>query len=222
MRSKAWTALFAWTLGILCVTPAGAQKDEGSRGLLVPAETGRSEAIAGTYFWDDQVVTYESETTREGTVTARVLDANSNTIAESTVTSDSATVVLGGVRITSETEISEEEGVKVDSFLVSKEAEVLRALATALAEATPPEGRGNLVGVNAIAFIVGEGPGAYRTALGDDCFGCCGPGCWGCWLAGNCYTKACAVHDGCVEMYGHRRCLKLLAVAVVSYKRECL
>jgi hypothetical protein len=189
---------------------------------LVPAETGRSEAIAGTYFWDDQVVTYESETTREGTVTARVLDANSNTIAESTVTSDSATVVLGGVRITSETEISEEEGVKVDSFLVSKEAEVLRALATALAEATPPEGRGNLVGVNAIAFIVGEGPGAYRTALGDDCFGCCGPGCWGCWLAGNCYTKACAVHDGCVEMYGHRRCLKLLAVAVVSYKRECL
>jgi hypothetical protein len=222
MKSKAWTTLFAWAVGILCVAQAGAQPEEGSRGMLIPAETGRSQAIAGTYFWDDQVVTYESETTGEDMVTARVLDADGNTIAEGAVTSDTAMVELAGVKITSETEISEEEGMKLDSFLESKEAEVLRALATALAEDTPPEDRGSLVGLNAIAFIVGEGPGAYRTALGDDCFGCCGPGCWGCWLAGNCYTMACAAHDGCVEMYGHRRCLRLLAVAIVSYKKECL
>jgi hypothetical protein len=45
------------------------------------------------------------------------------------------------------------------------------------------------------------------------CFGCCGPDCWGC---SGCYTAACALHDGCVALWGQAACAGLLPAAVAS------
>lgn len=53
----------------------------------------------------------------------------------------------------------------------------------------------------------------------DDCYGCCAPGCIGCF----CYTEACGAHDGCVAVYGyfHAACNILFVFAVASMCAQC-
>ncbi len=213
---------FTCLLGILGFSGnAGAQTDPSS-GRLTDTIVAEDGSISGRYSSEDITLSYFNRTSYDGQATASISGDDGNVLAEAMIDRERATVVIAGVYITSETEITEEEEKIVDAFSQTKEATAIRALVTALADEIPAEERGKMSGLIAIGMMLGEGPGA-RTIFGD-CFGCCGPGCWGCWLAGNCYTRACAVHDGCVEAYGHKnkKCLALLAVAVASYVSQCL
>jgi hypothetical protein len=60
---------------------------------------------------------------------------------------------------------------------------------------------------------------SYKSPL-DDCYGCCGPGCYGC---SGCYTGACAAHDGCIAVHGtwHPTCMVLFGAAVSSMCSQC-
>lgn len=59
-----------------------------------------------------------------------------------------------------------------------------------------------------------------NSTVNNLCYGCCGPGCWGCT---GCYTAACAEHDYCVERYGYtsRTCLYYLSRAIASMYWQC-
>jgi hypothetical protein len=214
---------FACFLGLLWGAEiAGAQDTDPSGGRLTVTTSAEDESISGRFSSADVTLDYASRMSSDGQALASVSGADGNVLAEAVVSRERATIIVAGVQITSETEVTEDEAMIVDAFSRTQEAAAIRALVTALADEIPPEARAKMSGLIAIGFMLGEGKGA-RTIFGD-CFGCCGPGCWGCWLAGNCYTTACAVHDRCVELYGHkdRRCLALLAVAIVSYATQCL
>lgn len=216
-------ASFACLLGLLVAEgAAGAETTAASSGRLIADPIVEDDNVSGRFVYEDATVSYWSGISEDGRATASVSDADGKVLAEAMVSSESATVIVAGVQITSEYEPTDEEAKIVDAFTGTKEAAAIRALVTALADEIPVDARGKMSGLIAIGFMLGEGPGA--RAIFGDCFGCCGPGCWGCWLAGNCYTTACAVHDGCVALYGHtnKKCLALLAVAVASYVNNCL
>ncbi|HYG62634.1 MAG TPA: hypothetical protein VEL74_08635 [Thermoanaerobaculia bacterium] len=234
MKTARWGALTACLLIVTVAGPAVAQKvDERNdwssvplEGRLEPVDTGSERAVAGMFSWEEVPLGYSGEISEDGgRATALVTDAEGRVLAEAVIDEKGSTVILAGVKITSEEEISDQESARVAEFVDTKEAAAIRALATHLAGLTPAEKRDKLLGITAVALTLGEGRGVPEVLLKafGDCFGCCGPGCWGCYLAGNCYTGACAVHDGCVERLGHRHktCLKLLAVAVASYILQC-
>jgi hypothetical protein len=66
-----------------------------------------------------------------------------------------------------------------------------------------------LAAIGVVATVYGQ------SSDDDSCFGCCGPGCWGC---SGCYTPACGAHDACVRVRGHWDpfCQRLLPLAAAS------
>lgn len=58
------------------------------------------------------------------------------------------------------------------------------------------------------------------NSTANDCWGCCGAGCWSCT---GCWTNACSQHDTCVVVWGytHSYCMVMLAAAVASMRYEC-
>lgn len=213
---------FTCLLGLLGLSGrAGAQTDPYG-GRLADTTQSQDGSISGRFLAEEASLSYFNRTGYDGQAIANVSDGDGNVLAEAIIDRERATIIIAGIAITSETEITEEEERIVDAFSQTREAALIRSMVSALADEIPPEERGKMSGLIAIGMMLGEGPGA-RSIFGD-CFGCCGPGCWGCWLAGNCYTSACAVHDGCVERLGHKnkKCLALLAVAVASYVSQCL
>src|SRR6185295_14166869 len=220
-------------LGLGCLTffllsanaSATAAPDTTAPGSTLSPVTATDTAVAGKFYWDELAVDYRGGVGEDGkTVTSTIVGADGKTLAESVVTPDLVKVTVAGVEITSEKEITEDEAKILADFAQSEEAAAIRALATALAGSAEVEKRTKLLGFTTAAIILGEGPGAPQFAVARDCFGCCGPGCWGCYLLGRCYTLACAVHDGCVDLLGHLHpaCLKLLLVATRSCFRERL
>ena len=208
------------------VSAAAAPATTAPGSVLSPGTaTDTDTTVAGKFHWEELAVDYRGGVSEDGkTITATIVGSDGKTLTESIVTPDLVKVSVAGVEITSEAEITEDEAKRLADFAQSEEAAAIRALATALAGSAALENRTRLLGFTAAAIVLGEGPGAPQFAIGRDCFGCCGPGCWGCYLLGRCYTAACTVHDGCVAILGHTHptCLKLLLVAIRSYLRECL
>lgn len=218
------SAKLGWTglLLLLCATSVAAAAAPPA---ATPAPVPKvDEMVSGTFTWEGVTLDYSGGTSEGGQrVTAVITAADGTVLAESEVTPDAAVATVAGVEVTSEAEISDEQAAVVAEFGKTDEAAAIRALASALAGARPVEQRAPVLGFIAIALTLGEGAGVPQLAIGD-CFGCCGPGCWGCWLLGKCYTLACVAHDACVAALGHTHplCLKLLLVAIKSYLKECL
>ena len=185
-----------------------------------PTSTG--DWNSGQFSWDDVTLEYSGGLSGQ-TVTATIFGADGTVLAESVVTAEKTEVTIAGIQLTSQSEVTDEEAQGVAEFAATNEAAAIRALAASLAGAKAVDKRIDVLGFSAIALVLGEGAGMPQFAMAD-CFGCCGPGCWGCFLLGSCYTLACAAHDGCVANWGpkHPACLALLLVAIASYLAECL
>ena len=148
---------------------------------------------------------------------ASVSDAG-GVFASASLTADGFRIRLGEVVIDSAKPITKEQAELLDAFSQSTQATSLRKLVQTLNLEVAPQERHYVAALAALVMFVDAGAGAPVQAA-NDCFGCCGPGCWGCT---GCYTDACREHDQCVADHGHLRCLAGLIAATKSLIEECL
>lgn len=190
--------------------------------LVAPAAWAECEPFSGTYTWETATISYQSTMVDDTTVYAEVSGTDGSFLGMSVIDLSGAEVTVGDVTIQMDGEVTEEQGALIKELSQTKEAAALRALVSALAGDENNKSRPEYLALVAIALVLGEGEGMPLFVVGNDCHGCCGPGCWGCHLLGNCYTDACKAHDTCVAQHGHLRCLGGLLRAIQSYFAECV
>lgn len=183
-----------------------------------------AQRVDATYSTADDVLAYQGQffSNAQGapeSFSASVSSEKGGTFAEGSFAKDHFWIRLGAVEIDSSSPITEEQGEMIAAFAATENATQLRKMVQALYLEAPGESR-YLLALTAMVMVVDAGAGAPAQA-GNDCFGCCGPGCWGCT---GCYTKACRAHDQCVKDHGHLdiRCLIGLIPAIWSLISECL
>jgi len=181
-----------------------------------------AQRIDATYSTADDLLAYQGQffSNAQGapeSFTASVGSQKSGTFAEGSFAKDHFWIRLGAVEIDSASPITEEQAEMIAAFAATEDATELRKMVQALYLEASAEKR-YLLALTAMVMVVDAGAGAPAQAA-DDCFGCCGPGCWGCT---GCYTKACRAHDQCVKDHGHLHCLLGLIPAIWSLIAECL
>jgi len=181
-----------------------------------------AQRIDATYSTSEASLAYQGQFFSNAQGAPQSFDASvgsqkSGTFAEGSFEKDHFRIRLGAVEIDSSSPITEEQAELIAAFAATDDATQLRKMVQALYLEAPGDAR-YLLALTAMVMVVDAGSGAQAQAA-DDCFGCCGPGCWGCT---GCYTKACRAHDQCVKDHGHLHCLLGLIPAIISLIGECL
>lgn len=215
--------------GLLAFTPALAGASPIAAAAEEPVSTSASvsvsiddstERIDATYTTAEENLVYQGYYVRNAQGAAESFEAtvsseSSGTFATGSFSRDHFQITLGKVVIDSSSPITEEQAAELEAFAKTEDATGLRKMLRALSVETASESSNYLVALTAMAMVIGNGDGGVAAQADDDCFGCCGPGCWGCT---GCYTNKCAQHDQCVKDHGHFhfRCLAKLIPAIFS------
>lgn len=230
----AWMSVVL-ALALAWALPAAAQTSTGEADEMAAGEIGSTTTataidimeaerrIQAVYVTPEAEVHYDGQFLQEGTATpnrfvAEVSSESGGVFASGDFTRGGFTITLGDVKIDSTKPITQAQADAIAAFGKSQEAKVLRKLHQSLILETATADRHYVVALSALVMVADSGAGAPAQAA-NDCFGCCGPGCWGCT---GCYTDACRAHDQCVADHGHLRCLGGLIPAIGSLISECL
>lgn len=192
-----------------------------ANGEVTPGTALPAGSLSGTYTWQSTTIRYQSVRTGN-TVESKIWGPNGQILATSHIDLSRVEVTVAGVTIKMDDEVTDEQAAAIESFSGTEEAAAIRAMASALAGTVSEQQKPAYLGLATLALTLGEGEGMPQFAVGNNCFGCCGPGCWGCHLLGDCYTDACRAHDACVAQHGHLKCLGGLLKAIRSYFEECV
>jgi hypothetical protein len=192
--------------------------------LSVPAAAGANVKLTVLHACDRQGVTgiitdglvspgFKACATPDGAF-VEIEDSAGNTVMELVIDerTDSLTIRIAGMTLTDSN--TDDELRRMREVLQTPGGELVarelwpRLAADGVGSGSPARQRA-LAAIGVVATVYGQSAGD------DDCFGCCGPGCWGC---SGCYTPACGAHDACVKFYGHWNptCRRLLPLAAAS------
>lgn len=202
--------------GLVVLSVLGAEAGDRSEVKLEMGNENRCPGIAGKLKRDRVEVTFEAFATPTG-AESRIRTSTGEVLTEIIVDSVAGVFEYRAGGVTLSDNLTPEEAERAASVFEREEAALIAEhLWPALqGKGYSPKSRemaslaANLTGYEVVSR---RGPPNAQT---DACFGCCGPGCWGCT---GCYTGACAAHDACVARYGHANplCATLLHMAAIS------
>jgi len=203
-----WIAAISFLLTALCVP---APTDATIK--LVVVDACDRQGVTGTISDGLVIPGFKACATPDGAF-AEIRDSAGSLVTEVLIDerNDSLTIRIAGVTLTDSN--TDEELRRMREALQTSGGELIarelwRRLAAEGMDSGSPVRRRALAAIGVVATVYGQ------DSSGDDCFGCCGPACWGC---SGCYTPACGIHDACVRLRSHwdRTCQRLLPLAAAS------